>query len=78
MGADIRGAGEIRDCGVTVSIKLHGVKHRIMPDRIEAATCALLQPAAKCFCEMPNCNILSALADKLHECGAICKTDDGG
>ena len=79
MGADIRGAGEsaIVVCGVK---KLHGVKHRIMPDRIEAGTylCAVVATGGEVFLRNAKLQHLSALADKLQECGAIVQNKDDG
>lgn len=80
MGADINGAGE---SAITVrgGHKLRGVNHRVMPDRIEAGTylCATAACGGEVFLHYAQMQYLSALVDKLQECGAIV-TDgkDGG
>ncbi|MGH9530166.1 MAG: UDP-N-acetylglucosamine 1-carboxyvinyltransferase [Terriglobales bacterium] len=70
MGARIEGAGTsvIRIKGVE---KLHGAKHRIIPDRIEAATLIIAGALTGgdinvCGCEPHH---LAALLDKLNEVG---------
>jgi UDP-N-acetylglucosamine 1-carboxyvinyltransferase len=71
MGAKISGAGTttIRVKGVE---KLHGARHRINPDRIEAGT-FLVAGAITCGdLIVSNCNAahLGAVIAKLQECGA--------
>jgi UDP-N-acetylglucosamine 1-carboxyvinyltransferase len=74
MGAKIDGAGTatIRVKGVD---KLHGAKHRIIPDRIEAATFIVAAALTDgdlnvCGCEPDH---LGALLQKLQEVGAKAK-----
>jgi UDP-N-acetylglucosamine 1-carboxyvinyltransferase len=70
MGAKIEGAGTatIRVKGVE---KLHGAKHRIIPDRIEAATFILAGALTGGDLNISGCDPehLSALLQKLHEVG---------
>ncbi len=70
MGAKIEGAGTatIRVKGVE---KLHGAKHRIIPDRIEAATFVLAGALTGGDLNVSGCDPehLSALLQKLHEVG---------
>lgn len=79
MGANISGAGEskIRIKGVC---KLGGVNHRVMPDRIEAGTylCAAAACGGDVFLRHARLSHLSALADKLAECGAVLREDEDG
>ena len=71
MGAQIEGAGtpEIRIKGVE---KLHGVRHRINPDRIEAGTFLIAGAITGGDLVVANCNPahLGAVIQKLEECGA--------
>jgi UDP-N-acetylglucosamine 1-carboxyvinyltransferase len=71
MGAKIEGAGTstIKVHGVT---KLHGVRHRINPDRIEAGTFLVAGAITKGDLIVANCNVshLGALIAKLEESGA--------
>jgi UDP-N-acetylglucosamine 1-carboxyvinyltransferase len=71
MGAKIEGAGTgtIRVRGVE---KLHGARHRINPDRIEAGTFLVAGAITGGDLCVSNCNPahLSALVSKLEECGA--------
>jgi UDP-N-acetylglucosamine 1-carboxyvinyltransferase len=74
MGAKIEGAGSatIRVTGVD---KLHGAKHRIIPDRIEAATFVVAAALTDgdlnvCGCEPDH---LGALLQKLQEVGVKTK-----
>ena len=71
MGAKIAGAGTatIRVKGVE---KLHGAKHRIIPDRIEAATFVLAAALTEGDLNVSNCDPqhLGALLQKLREVGA--------
>src|SRR5438445_5907534 len=70
MGAKIEGAGTptIRVQGVT---KLRGARHRIIPDRIEAATFILAGALTGGDLNISGCDPehLSALLQKLHEVG---------
>jgi UDP-N-acetylglucosamine 1-carboxyvinyltransferase len=71
MGAQIEGAGHstIRIRGVE---KLHGARHRIIPDRIEAGTFIIAGVLAGGDLMVSNCEPrhLGALLQKLEECGA--------
>ncbi len=80
MGADISGAGES-----TITIRgvdrLHSAKHFVMPDRIEAGTylCAAAACGGDVFLENADLSHLSALAEKLRECGAeVLNCNDSG
>ncbi|MBV9623707.1 MAG: UDP-N-acetylglucosamine 1-carboxyvinyltransferase [Acidobacteria bacterium] len=70
MGAHIEGAGT-----ATVRVKgvgeLHGAKHRIIPDRIEAATFLIAGALTDGDLNIAACDPdhLGALLDKLHEVG---------
>src|SRR6266852_2812983 len=70
MGAKIEGAGTptIRVKGVE---KLHGAKHRIIPDRIEAATFIVAGALTGGDLNVSGCDPahLGALLEKLHEVG---------
>jgi UDP-N-acetylglucosamine 1-carboxyvinyltransferase len=70
MGAQIEGAGTstIRVKGVT---KLHGAKHRIIPDRIEAATFIIAGALTAGDINVTGCDPqhLGALLQKLSEVG---------
>jgi UDP-N-acetylglucosamine 1-carboxyvinyltransferase len=74
MGAKIEGAGTptIRITGVE---KLHGAKHRIIPDRIEAATFIIAAALTDGDLNVSGCdpNHLGALLQKLHEVGVKTK-----
>src|SRR5260370_4545544 len=74
MGAQIQGAGTatIRVKGVS---KLHGAKHRIIPDRIEAATFIIAGAMTGGDLNVAGCDPshLSALLSKLHEVGVKTK-----
>jgi UDP-N-acetylglucosamine 1-carboxyvinyltransferase len=71
MGARIEGAGTstIRVQGVN---KLHGARHRINPDRIEAGTYLIAGAITRGDLIVANCNPehLSAVINKLEEAGA--------
>jgi len=71
MGAKIEGAGTstIRVQGVS---RLHGAKHRINPDRIEAGTFLIAGAITKGDLIVANCNVshVSAVIAKLEEAGA--------
>jgi UDP-N-acetylglucosamine 1-carboxyvinyltransferase len=70
MGAKIEGAGssEIRVRGVD---KLHGTRHRINPDRIEAGTYLIAGAITGGDLRVTQCNPahLSSIVAKLQECG---------
>lgn len=70
MGAKIEGAGTstIRVQGVE---KLHGARHRINPDRIEAGTFLIAGAITGGDLNIVNCNPahISAVIRKLEECG---------
>src|SRR5216684_2205038 len=70
MGARIEGAGtsSIRIRGVE---KLHGARHRIIPDRIEAGTFVIAGALTGGDLIVANCDPthLGALLEKLQECG---------
>jgi UDP-N-acetylglucosamine 1-carboxyvinyltransferase len=70
MGARIEGAGTstIRVKGVE---KLHGARHRIIPDRIEAGTFIIAAALTGGDVTVKNCDPhhLGALLQKLQECG---------
>src|SRR2546421_3391837 len=71
MGARIEGAGTstIRIQGVE---KLHGARHRVIPDRIEAGTFIIAGVLAGGELTVANCEPrhLGALLQKLEQCGA--------
>ena len=71
MGARIEGAGSptIRVQGVD---KLHGARHRIIPDRIEAGTFIIAAALTGGDLTVAGCDPqhLGALLSQLHECGA--------
>jgi UDP-N-acetylglucosamine 1-carboxyvinyltransferase len=71
MGAQIHGAGTstIRVKGVD---RLHGAKHRINPDRIEAGTFLIAGAITSGDLCIAHCNPehLTAVIGKLRECGA--------
>lgn len=70
MGAKITGAGGPR---ITIEgvEKLHGVEHRVIPDRIEAGTYACAAAITNGDVTLENCPIdaLTALIDRLEEVG---------
>jgi UDP-N-acetylglucosamine 1-carboxyvinyltransferase len=76
MGAHIEGAGTstIRIQGVD---KLHGARHRIIPDRIEAGTFIIAGALTGGDLNVTNCEPqhLGALLDKLAECGVTVTTN---
>jgi UDP-N-acetylglucosamine 1-carboxyvinyltransferase len=71
MGAQIEGDGTrtIRIHGVK---KLHGCRHRIIPDRIEAGTFAVASAITRGDVEIANCNPrhLTAVLTQLSQTGA--------
>jgi len=76
MGAQIEGAGThtIRIRGVE---KLHGARHRIIPDRIEAGTFVVAGALTGGDLTVTSCEPLhlDALLQKLKECGANVTTN---
>ena len=72
MGAKIEGHGtsKIRIQGVD---KLHGVNHRIVPDRIETGTflCAVAAAGGDVTLRRARADHLDAVIDKLREAGAM-------
>ncbi len=76
MGAQISGAGThtIRVQGVE---RLHGARHRIIPDRIEAGTFIVAGALTGGDLLVSNCEPrhLGALLQKLEECGAKVQTN---
>ncbi|HYG97493.1 MAG TPA: UDP-N-acetylglucosamine 1-carboxyvinyltransferase [Terriglobales bacterium] len=77
MGARIEGAGthQIRIHGVE---KLHGARHRIIPDRIEAGTFIVAAALTQGEIKVANCNPrhLTALIQKLRETGVDLRVED--
>ncbi|HEY2236595.1 MAG TPA: UDP-N-acetylglucosamine 1-carboxyvinyltransferase, partial [Candidatus Angelobacter sp.] len=75
MGAKISGAGThtIRIHGVE---KLHGARHRIIPDRIEAGTFVIAAVLTGGDLQLTNCDPshLGSLIQKLEECGVSIKS----
>ena len=75
MGAKIEGAGTIK---ITVKgvKRLSGTSYNIMPDRIEAGTllCATAASGGKILLNDANPNHLSAVINKLEECGCEIQT----
>jgi UDP-N-acetylglucosamine 1-carboxyvinyltransferase len=80
MGAKIQGAG-------TTTIEIEGtpgpfaaVRHRVVPDRIEAGTYAIAVCAAggKVFLESARTEHLEMPLDKLADAGATIRADEGG
>ncbi|MEO8807463.1 MAG: UDP-N-acetylglucosamine 1-carboxyvinyltransferase [Burkholderiaceae bacterium] len=76
MGAKIEGHGtsRIRIEGVE---RLHGVVHRIVPDRIETGTflCAVAAAGGDVLLRRANASHLGAVIDKLIEAGIAIETD---
>ena len=76
MGARIEGAGTstIRVQGVA---KLHGARHRIIPDRIEAGTFLVAAALTGGNLVVSGCEThhLGALLQKLQECGVTLRVD---
>jgi UDP-N-acetylglucosamine 1-carboxyvinyltransferase len=76
MGAKIQGAGSdvIKIEGVE---RLHGTRHRIMPDRIETGTFLVAAAATGGDIRLTGtrADILEAVLDKLRECGAHIDSD---
>lgn len=78
MGASIEGAGthSIRIRGVE---KLHGARHRIIPDRIEAGTFVIASALTGGDVIVDNCEPrhLGAVLEKVQECGVKVKVNGG-
>ena len=78
MGARIEGHGtsRIRIVGVE---RLHGVTHRIVPDRIEAGTflCAVAAAGGDVVLRHARADHLQAVIDKLREAGATLEAGEG-
>ena len=75
MGARIEGAGTSTICIQGVS-RLGGARHRIVPDRIEAATFIIAGALTGGDLSLTNCDPghLGALLRKLEECGVTVQT----
>lgn len=75
MGANIQGAGSdvIRIEGVD---RLHGARHRVMPDRIETGTFLVAAAATRGKVRLTGtrADLLEVVLDKLRECGARIET----
>lgn len=75
MGAKIEGAG-----GPRVTIhgvdRLHGAEHRVLPDRIEAATYLCAAAITNGTLELDNCplDVMLAVLDRLNEAGVRVET----
>jgi UDP-N-acetylglucosamine 1-carboxyvinyltransferase len=78
MGARIEGHGTSRIRVVGVE-RLHGVSHRIVPDRIEAGTflCAVAATGGDVVLRHARADHLQAVADKLREAGATIEAGEG-
>jgi UDP-N-acetylglucosamine 1-carboxyvinyltransferase len=84
--------GFLRDCGAKISgegtttLKIEGVKqlkgtrHRVMPDRMEAATFAVAAAATRgdMRIEFPHLDRMRPVTEKLRSTGAEITDDDGG
>ena len=79
MGAKIEGAGSstIRVQGVD---QLHGAEHDIIPDRIETGTFLVASAITGGDVTLTNCapQHLTAVIDKLRECGVVIKCTGNG
>jgi UDP-N-acetylglucosamine 1-carboxyvinyltransferase len=75
MGARIRGAGTDRIVVEGVAA-LHGARHRVMPDRIEAGTflCAAVAAGGRVALTGIAPDSMDATLDKLREAGAVIET----
>jgi UDP-N-acetylglucosamine 1-carboxyvinyltransferase len=75
MGARIRGAGTDRIVVEGVAA-LHGARHRVMPDRIEAGTflCAAVAAGGRVTLTGIAPDSMDATLDKLREAGAVIET----
>jgi UDP-N-acetylglucosamine 1-carboxyvinyltransferase len=79
MGGQVHGAGTdvIQIDGVAA---LHGLDHRIIPDRIEAGSfiIAAALTGAKVYVKGARADHLEAFLIKLREAGVACHSDNGG
>lgn len=79
MGAQITGAGSPR---VTIEgvKELHGVKHRVIPDRIEAGTFMIAAAITNGEISMSQVRLdhMMAVVDKLRQIGVIIEKNNGG
>ena len=77
MGADVRGAGTslIRIQGVE---RLHGCRHQVIPDRIEAGSYLLAGAITGSRIRVNNCiaDHLKPVLEKIQETGAIIRVDE--
>lgn len=78
MGARIRGAGTDRIVIQGVE-KLHGARHKVMPDRIETGTflSAVVTAGGNVSLRGATAGTLSSVIDKLREAGAQIEAQDG-
>jgi len=78
-GASIGGAGTPR---LTIDgvKELHGVEHRVIPDRIEAGTFTIAAALTNGEVKLNNVRLdhMMAVVDKLRQIGVLIETDDGG
>lgn len=79
MGAHVSGAGTPRVIIDGVD-QLHGAKHRIVPDRIEAGTFMIAAAMTNGEMTLSNARLdhMMAVADKLREIGVTVEATDGG
>ncbi|PLZ01448.1 UDP-N-acetylglucosamine 1-carboxyvinyltransferase [Burkholderia sp. WAC0059] len=77
MGAKIEGIGTDRLVVQGVD-RLHGARHRVVPDRIEAGTflCAVAAAGGDVTLRRVNARLLDAVIDKLREAGASIEEGD--
>jgi len=78
LGADVRGAGTAT-VTITGKAKLHGAKHRVIPDRIEAGTFLLACAAARGRVKLLGAEAahLTSVLSALKKAGAKIKTGRG-
>ena len=78
MGARIRGAGSPRVVVEGVEA-LHGIEHRVVPDRIEAGTFMIAAAITNGEIVLKNVRMdhLMAVAEKLREVGVVVEATDG-
>ena len=79
MGADIKGIGT-KTLIITGVEKLHGCKHKIIPDRIEAATFAIAaaMTRGRIFMKGARLNLMDAVADVLRVSRVIITQEQEG
>src|ERR1700735_1222365 len=77
MGAKIDGIGTDRLVIQGVD-KLHGARHSVVPDRIEAGTflCAVAAAGGDVTLRHVNPSLLEAVTEKLHEAGVSIEEGD--